>query len=139
MKVENNISFGQTYLQSSIKHLSKANFDKLEYLYGLGELYPVDIFLGSTIRGDLSVGLRGCNLWDYLVLNNGVPMTPLNVMKYYLIKRMEVIGEYMHGRTFPVENHVIKNIDYKYQEDIAYEISDKIKEYIQKHSKKFMS
>lgn len=139
MKVDNQISFGQTFLHPSIKHLSKSNFEKLEYSYGLGQLYPMDIFLGCTKHGDLTVSLKRCNLWDYLTINNEIPMTPFNIVKYYLIKRMDVVGEYMYGPKFPIEHHVIKNLDYKFQEDIAYEINDKIMEYVQKHGKKFMS
>ena len=45
MKV-NNISFGQTYLKPSIKNLSQENQEKLKYSYALGELYPVDLYLG---------------------------------------------------------------------------------------------
>ncbi len=139
MKVENKVSFGQTFIQSSIKYLSKSNIEKLEHSYGLGQLYPMDIFLGGTTGGDLTVAMKRCNLWDYLTINNEIPMTPANILKYFVIKRMEMVGEYMYGPKFPIEKYVIKNLDYKFQEDIAYEINDKIKDYVQKHGKKFLS
>ncbi len=138
MKINNQVSFGQTFLQESLnKYMSQENRDKLLYSYGLGELYPVDIYLGSTPRGDLTVGIKQANLWDYLTINNEIPMTQENIAAYTFIKRMEKTHENMYGLSVPYDVSVIKNIDYMYQEDIAYSIRDKIADYYKKYAHKF--
>ena len=50
---------------------------------------------------------------------------------------MELMHNYMYGNKYPLENFVINNLDFKYQEDIAYEINDKIIEYMNKYAKLF--
>lgn len=140
MKIDNKISFGQTYIHPTItKYLSKANQSKLEYSYALGQLYPMDIFLGANFKGDLTVGIKRCNLWDYLTINNLIPCTFENAAKYIFIKRAEMMYEYLYGPKYQIENYIIKDLDYKQQEEIAYEINDKIAEYTKKHGKKFLN
>lgn len=138
MKIDNKVSFGQTYIHPSLsRYLSKSNQLKLEHSYALGQLYPMDIYLGANYKGQLNVGLRRCNLWDYLTINNEIPLNIENTSKYVIIKRMELMHNYMYGNKYPLENFVINNLDFKYQEDIAYEINDKIIEYMNKYAKLF--
>jgi hypothetical protein len=137
MKINNTVSFGQTFLQDSLKNMSPQNRDKLYYSYGLGELYPVDIYLGATKQGDLTVGIRQANLWDYLTINNEIPMTTENVLAYTFIKRAQMTHDDMYGPNVPYEISVVKNIDYMEQEEIGYEIRDKIADYYKKYAHKF--
>lgn len=139
MKVDNSISFGQTFVQPSIKNLSKINQAKIKHSFGLGQIYPVDILLGGRPCGDLTLSIKRCNLWDYLVLNNEIPITNENMLFYIIAKGFEQFGEFLHGAKYPFEHYIIKNLDKKSAKDIAFEINDKITEYNRKHSKMFLS
>ena len=140
MKTNSSITFGQTFVQSSIKNISKINQTKIEHSYGLGQLYPMDISLGGTILGNLTVGLKRSNiLWDHLVINNSMPITNKNVITYYIAKRLDFIRELLYGNKYPIEHHTIKNLDNKSARDIAYEIDNKIVAYTEKYGKMFLN
>ena len=138
MKVDNSISFGQTFVQPSIINLTKKNQAKVEHSFALGQLYPMDIFLGGTPLGNLTISLKRCNLLDYLTINNILPCSSENIIRYIMAKKMESIGAFLYGRKYPIENYVIKNLNDKSAKDIAFEIDDKIADYNKKYGRKFI-
>lgn len=139
MKVDDSVSFGKTFVQPSIRYLSKINQSKIEHSYGLGQIYPMDVSLGGTTLGDLTVSIRRGNLWDFYTANDEIPLTNENILMYYLAKRFEVIGEFLHGSKYPIERHIIKNLNKKTRKEIAFEINDIIADYNKKYGKQFMS
>ena len=64
------ISFGQTYLKSTLAYMSDENREKLKYSYGLGQIYPNDIYMGADKRGNLTLDITRCIPQDYLIINN---------------------------------------------------------------------
>ena len=139
MKVHNSITFGQSYVHPSIKNLNKVNQAKVQLSYAFGQLYPIDIMFGGTPLGNLTISMKRCNLLDYLTINDFIPCTKENIIKYYISKKMEAIGNLLFGNKYPVEGYVIKNLDNKSEKDIAHEINDKIADYNNKHGTKFIN
>ena len=132
------ISFGQTFLHKSyFKYLTPETQNKLAYSYGLGELFPIDLGLGATKKGNLNVTISACNPWDHLIINNGVPLTPENIYLYSFVKNVEHISGVLHGTKYPYRTYEIKNIQSMTQEDIAFAIREKISEYYENFSKYF--
>lgn len=133
MKV-NNVSFGQTYLKPSIKNLSQENQEKLKYSYALGELYPVDLYLGGTPKGDLEVTVKGCSVMDYLVVNNALPLTQKNINYYLFTKACDGMYEKLHGPKYPKQKTVIDQLDYIPEDVLPFYIAAEIEEYTKKYA-----
>ena len=138
MKV-NNISFGQTYYHYSLRNMNENNRNKLYYSYGLGDLYPVDIYLGADKRGDLTVGIRHTGDWDTLFNNGEIPITHENVTAYYLIKQFEFAGAQIHGPKYPTLKGKIRDLGNKSEQEIKYEIQDLIGKYYEKYEHCFIN
>lgn len=138
MKI-NSISFGQTYLMPSLKYMSPENRDKLAYSYALGELYPNDIYLGATHKGDLTVEITRTFLYDHLILNNQVPFTPKNIAAYVLAKKAANAGRYIHGNPYPVQKNVIKYLDYIPEDMLSQYIASEVEEYNHKYAHLFIN
>ena len=134
-----NISFGQTFLKSSFHRLSKDNQEKLEYSYGLGQLNPNDIFLGSDRNGNLTLDVTRCTPFDYLAINMLIEPTPQNVAEYKLHRAFNKLGKFLYGPKYSIEKYVIKDLNKKTKEVLSYEIQDKIDEYNHIHRKSFGS
>lgn len=128
------VSFGQTFLHKSYyKYLPKETMEKLEYSYGLAELFPVDMLLGATKKGDLTLKIGACNAWDYLNINNFIS-SPQNISFYLFMKALENTGRLIHGKSFPLQSYEIKNPQSMTQEGLSYVIRDKIVSYIEKNN-----
>ncbi len=140
MKV-NNISFGQTYYNDSLsRYMNERDRNKLHYSYSLGDLYPVDIILGSDKRGDLTVKIRHIsNDWDQLVGTGEIPPTPENLQAYFLLKQINAANEAIHGPKYPTLNGRIRNLHNKSEQDIKYEIQDLIGKYYEKYGYEFLN
>lgn len=139
MKVNNSISFGQTFVEPSIGNLSKINQSKVAHSYGLGQIYPVDIVLGGRACGDLTMLVKRSNLWDYFVLNDQIPVTDKNMFYYAVAKKLDDFGVFLQKTKYPVKKYIIKNLDNKSAKDIASEINNKIIEYNKNYAKKFQN
>lgn len=133
MKV-NNVSFGQTYLMPTIRNLSPENREKLKYSYGLGQLYPVDLYLGGTPKGDLDVTIKGCSAIDHLIVNDAIPLTQKNIDYYYFAKAAEKLGEALHGSKYPKQKTVIDQLDYIREDELPLYIATEIEDYIKKNA-----
>lgn len=140
MKV-NNITFGQTYYNDSLgRYMNERDRNKLYYSYSLGDLYPVDIILGSDKRGDLTVKIRHTsNEWDQLVWAGEVPPTMENLQAYFLLKQIDIANEEIHGPKYPALNGKIRDLHKKSEQDIKYEIQDLIGKYYEKYGYKFIN
>lgn len=133
------ISFGQTYLKSTLAYMSDENREKLKYSYGLGQIYPNDIYMGADKRGNLTLDITRCIPQDYLIINNLIECTPENISDYLLVKAMQKIGNFINGNQYPVEKYTVKNLDILPKEILAFEIQDRIEDYNIKHKKSFES
>lgn len=135
MKI-NQISFGQTYLKESVLRLSDENKEKIKSLYPLGEIYPVDLYLGSDYKGNLTLDITRTSLYDHLVLNHQLEPTPENVFVYKFVKRCELVGQYLHGNSYPVQKTTISDIDYIDKDALPYYVADEIEKYEKQYCKK---
>lgn len=128
MKI-NQISFGQTYLKPSIKYMSEENRKKLEYSYALGDLYPVDIYLGATRKGDLTVEITKGSEYEYLLKNNEIPLTAENIAAYKFIRGAEMVYNRVYGPRYPVQKTVIEYLDYIPEDTLAHYIASDVEHY----------
>ena len=61
------VSFGQTYIRPTLlNNIAQHNQQKVLSLIGLGEIYPVDMYLGANREGDLVIDLLHTTLAKYL-------------------------------------------------------------------------
>lgn len=136
MKI-NSISFGTTYLKPSVQYMNPENRKKLESVFGLGEIYPVDLYLGSNLKGDLTLEIKRASLYEYLLNNNHIKLTPENVAALNVIKDAENADLYIHGNRSPVKKSTIKDIDYISEDILKYYIADEIEAFNSEYSEKF--
>jgi len=133
MKV-NNISFGQTFIKPSLAQMSEKNREKIKVLYPFGEIYPLDIYLGADKKGDLTLEITKSSIYDYLISNNELPLTPKNAAAYRIIKGLEITNKYLHGNNEPVRKSTIKFLDYIDEETLPYYVADEIEEFYKTNS-----
>ena len=139
MKINNSISFKQSFVNPTLQNLSKGNQAKVAHSFPFGQLYPIDIEFGGTLLGNLVIYIKRCNLLDYFAINDSIPVTNNNVIMYLISKKLENISNILCGQKYKVEKHIIKDLDNKSAREIAYEIDDKIAEYNKKYGKTFIN
>ena len=106
----------------------------MKYSYALGELYPVDLYLGGTPKGDLEVTVKGCSVMDYLVVNNALPLTQKNINYYLFTKACDGMHEQLHGPKYPKQKTVIDQLDYIPEDVLPFYIAAEIEEYTKKYA-----
>lgn len=128
MKI-NSISFTSTYLKPSIRGLSEKNQKKVQCVYPLGEVCPVDLYLGSNSKGDFTVDITRCSVNKYLASNKQGDF-PDEYSKYLpTILALENSYVSVHGPMYPVKKVTIKNLDKISAEDLPYLVADEIVKY----------
>ena len=134
------ISFGQTYIKPSLlKYMKPDNLSKVSYIFGLGEFYPADIFIGSNIKGELTVDIIHSTPAKHLFLNDSIPKTLKNVAVLNFMHNMERPQRICDGITTPKLKTVIKDIDNMTIKDLQLAVNDKIKLYYETMGKKFFN
>ncbi len=138
MKI-NNVSFGTTYLTPSLRCMSPENREKIKSVYSLGQIYPVDLYLGSDKKGDLTLQIKRGSMYDYLLKNNYIEPTKNNIAALKIIKAADAVNKYIHGDSSPVRKVTIKELDYIPEDILPYYVADEIEEFNKTYSKKFDS
>ncbi len=137
MKI-NQISFGQTFINSTFQNLSQENKEKLGPSIAIGEYYPMDIFMGARNSKELVVEMTRASEWDYLLSSGELEPTEENIACYQMQKAFEAVMEAIHGKKkYPVEKLVIKDLDKLDSRDIINKIVDAVDAYNEKHRKLF--
>ena len=139
VKQIDNITFGTTYLKSSLQYMSKANQKKLIPSYGLGQIYPVDLFLGSDKKGNLIVEIKKESPFKYMYYNKIVSQTPEN---YYLCKLEETLNFISQASgmcLIPKEKKVFKFMDLRTEKALVFDIADEISNYFKKYKNQFLN
>lgn len=137
MKI-NQISFGQTFINSTFQNLSQENKEKLGPSIAIGEYYPMDIYLGAKNGNDLVVQMTRANELDYLISSGEIEPTDDILAQYQIQKAFEYAMEYIHGKKkYPVEKLVIKNLDKMDSIDIINRITDAVEDYNEKYKRLF--
>ena len=132
------ISFGQTYIKPSLmNYMSKENQGKIPYIFGLGEFYPVDIFVGSNIKGDLTLDIMHSTPAKQLFFSDEIPKTLVNVTTLNFIHNMEKAQRIRNGIITPVLKTTIPDLDKMTIKDLQIIVNNKIKDYYQTLGKKF--
>ena len=91
-RVNNNTSFRQSFVHPTLKNIAKENQIKLPLSYAFGQLYPMDILFGGTPMGNLTIRMSRSSLWDFLTINELIPVTNKNMISYYISKNLERLG-----------------------------------------------
>ncbi len=138
MKI-NPITFGQTFLKPSLSYISNDNRAKLRDLYAIGNIYPNDIYLGATSKGDLTVEVTRGSLYDHLILNDQLTPTLENIVAYNIIKKAEIAAKELHGMPYPVKKSVIKYLDYIPEDMLKHQIVSEVEEYNKQYAYLFTS
>lgn len=138
MKI-NPISFGQTYLSPTLKYLSPENQEKLKHSYPLGQIYPNDIYLGATKRGDLTVQITTTTALKNLLVNNLIPINKDILSLYLLEKRLDEKYMQVHGPKYPIAKSVIKSLDYISEDELVYHIASEVEAYNKKYGHLFFN
>ncbi len=133
----NSISFGTTYIKPSINHLSKANKEKVKKLIPLGQIYPVDLFLGADRKGNLTLEIKQTFIYDHLIANDQLDLTPQNIAMYKISKAAQNTFNYIHGDKTPVRKATIEHLDAIPKDILPYYVADEIEEYEKTYSKNF--
>ena len=133
----NSISFGTTYIKPSINNLSKKNKEKVRELIPLGQIYPVDLFLGADSKGNLTLEIKQAFIYDHLIANDQFDLTPQNIAMYKISKAANNVYKYIHGDKTPVRKTKIEFLDAIPKDILPYYVADEIEEYEKTYSKKF--
>ena len=134
------ISFGQTYIKPSlVKYMKQENIEKMPYIFGFGELYPADIFIGSNINGDLVLDIMHSTPAKQLFFSDEIPKTIKNVAALNFMHNMERVGRFYNGIKTPVLKVTIPDIEKLSIRDLQFNINDKIKYYYDNLGKKFFN
>ena len=139
VKQIDNITFGTTYLKSSLQYMSKANQKKLIPSYELGQIYPVDLFLGSDKKGNLIIEIMKESPFKYMYYNKIVSQTPEN---YYLCKLEETLNFISQASgmcLIPKEKKVFKFMDLRTEKALVFDIADEISNYFKKYKNQFLN
>lgn len=134
------ISFGQTYIKPSLmKYIKQDNIDKIPYIFGLGELYPADIFVGANLKGDLTLDILHSTPAKQLFFSDEIPKTLDNVSVLNCLHNMERVQRFQNGIKTPVYSTVIDNLDNLSIRDLQLSVNDKIKYYYETFANKFLN
>lgn len=134
------VSFGQTYIKPSLsKYMKPDNLGKVSYIFGLGEFYPADIFIGANIKGELTVDIMHSTSAKHLFFSDAVPKTFENVVALNCMHNMERAQRLRNGIKTPVLKTVISDIDKLSIRDLQFAVNDKIKYYYETLGKKFFN
>lgn len=134
MKIDKT-SFGTTYITTSIRYMSPENKKKIKSVIPLGQIYPVDLYIGANKKGDLTLSITQSSIYDYLLLNDKVKLTKENVAAVKVIKAAENAFKYIHGNPYPVKKVTIPYLDYISSELLPYYVADEIDEYTKEYHK----
>lgn len=133
------ISFGQTYIKPSLmRYMKPENQNKMPYLFGLGEFYPADIFIGSNIKGQLTLDIAHSTAAKQLFFSEEIPKTLKNVSILNFIHNMERVQRERNGIKTPVLKTVIDDLDNMSIRELQLAVNDKIKYYYETLGKKFL-
>ncbi len=134
------VSFGQTYIKPSLaKYMKPDNLGKVPYIFGLGEFYPADIFIGSNIKGELTVDIMHSTAAKHLFFSDVIPKTFDNVTALNCMHSMERAQRIRNGIKTPVLKTVIGDIENLSIRDLQLAVNDKIKYYYETLGKKFLN
>lgn len=133
------INFGQTYIRPSLlRYMEPENQNKMPYIFGLGEFYPVDIFLGSNIKGQLTLDIAHSTAAKQLFFIDEIPKTFENIAALNLIHNMELMQRQRNGNIAPIMKTVIPDFDKMSIKELQLAVNDKIKYYYETLGKKFL-
>jgi len=136
----NEISFGQTYIKPSlIKYMKHDNLGKIPYIFGLGEFYPADIFVGANVKGQLTIDIMHSTPAKHLFFSDEIPKTFENIAALNFMHNMERSQRLRSGIKTPVLKTIIPNIDKISIKDLQLAVNDKIKLYYETLGKKFFN
>lgn len=134
------ISFGQTYIKPSLaKYMKEENIQKMPYIFGFGEFYPTDIFIGANKKGELTLDIVHSTLAKQIFFNEDIPKTLENVTVLNFLHNMERLQRLYQGVKTPVSNVVIKDIENLSVKDLQLAVNDKIQQYYETLAKKFLN
>lgn len=134
-----NINFGITYLKPSLQYMSEANRKKLVPSYGLGQLFPVDIFLGADKKGNLTVEITRSSLWKHLFINNEIPQTQHTYSICRFDEAMNNIKKQKERKQIPIEKKTFKYMDLRSSKALPYDIAQEIEKYFKKYQNLFIN
>lgn len=139
MKTEK-ITFGQTYIKPSlVEHVSKSNLEKIPYIVGLGEFYPVDIFLGANAKGQLTLDILHSTPAKQLFFSDEISKNFENLSTLNFLHNMERIQRINNGIKTPVLKTVISDFDKLSIKELQLAVNEKIKYYYENLAKKFLN
>lgn len=134
------VSFGQTYVKPSlIKYLKPENTGKVSSIFGLGEFYPVDLYVGANAKGWLTIDIKHSTPAKQLFLSDEIPKTFANITTLNFIHNMERAQRLRNGIKTPILKTVIPNIENMSVKDLQLAVNDKIKYYYETFGKKFFN
>lgn len=134
------ITFGQTYIKPSlVKYMKPENIDKMPYIFGFGELYPTDIFIGSNVKGDLTLDIIHSTPAKQLFFSDEIPKTMSNVMTLNFFHSMEKAQRFHDGVKTPILRTSITGIDKLSIRDLQLAVNNKIEYYYETLAKKFFN
>ena len=134
------VSFGQTYIKHSLaKYMKSENIGKVPYIFGLGEFYPADIFVGSNIKGELTLDIMHSTPAKQLFFSDEIPKTFGNIATLNFLHNMERAQRIRNGVKTPIMKVVIPDIDKLSVKDLQLTVNDKIKYYYETLGKKFFN
>ncbi len=134
-----NTTFGITYLKSSLQYMSKANQKKLIPSYGLGQIYPVDLFFGSDKKGNLIVEVMKESPFKYMYYNKIVSQTPENYYLYKLEETLNILSQASGMCVIPKEKKIFKFMDLRTEKALIFDIADEISNYFKKYKNLFLN
>lgn len=138
MKTDN-VSFGISYVKPSIRYMSKQNQEKVKSIIPLGQLYPVDMFIGSNIKGDLTLDIVKTPMHKFLAYTDEIPKTFENLCAMDFASRLETKYLATHEELIPLSHYTIKNLKNYTKKDLPYAVHEKILEYFNTIGKIFVS
>lgn len=134
------VTFGQTYIKPSLaKYMKAKNLEKVPYIFGLGEFYPADIFIGSNIRGELTLDIIHSTPAKHLFFNDEIPKTYDNIVTLNFMHNMERLQRFHEGISTPVFKTVIKDLDKLSIKDLQLAVNEKIQYYYETLGRKFFN
>ena len=134
------ITFGQTYIKPSlVKYMKPENIDKMPYIFGLGELYPTDIFIGSNLKGDLTLDIMHSTPAKQLFFSDEIPKTLGNVAILNFLHNTEKAQRLYDGIKTPILRTSISDIDKLSIRDLQLAVNKKIEYYYETLAKKFLN
>lgn len=124
------VSFGQTYIRPTLlQNIAPQNQQKVLSLIGLGELYPVDMYLGGNKEGDLIIDILHTTLAKYLYYSGEVPKTSFNASILQFMDSMERVTRKQNRYNLPVYNIKIQHLDYFNIPELQYTVHERIANY----------